>query len=283
MIPTLNAASSLSRLLDALSSQSTPPSRILVVDSQSDDGTVQIVKSSGKADLIQINRRDFDHGGTRAMAFQACDTPVVVFVTQDALPIKSDCMEKLLQPFSDERVAAVCARQVAYAEHGAAEKAFRAFRYPNQSVQWSKADTERLGIRAYLLSDVCAAYRRSAYEAVGGFAHPLRTNEDMLIAADFLDAGYDLAYQADAAVWHSHHMSLRQEYRRNRLIGQFLAQYGQRFGSSGEMGEGLKLVKYVTAQVIKEKKPGQLISFWFSCAARLLGNRAGKRDGKASK
>lgn len=53
----------------------------------------------------------------------------------------------------------------------------------------------------------------------------------MLIAAAFLDSGYRLAYCADAAVVHSHDLTLRQEYRRNVLIGRFLQEYGERLGN----------------------------------------------------
>ena len=201
-------------------------------------------------------------------------------MTQDALPTDSRCMENLLSLLSDERVAAVCARQIARPEARAAEKAFREFRYPNKSVVWNKEDVPKLGIRAYLLSDVCSAYRRTAFEAVGGFECPIIADEDMLIAADFLDAGYYLAYQADACVWHSHRYTFRQEYQRNERIGQFLARYGHRFEVAGVMGEGLRMGRFVTKRLLQQGKVLAIIPFWWNCAAKLLGSRAGKRKGK---
>ena len=278
IIPTLNAGNKLENLLRSLSAQSLPPDEILVVDSQSEDETPQLVKAHKNTRLIQIERTAFDHGGTRDMAFRSCSSPTVVLMTQDALPADGQCMEALLRPLKDERVAAVCARQIAYETASAAEKAVRAFRYPEEGMAWGREDVSRLGMRAYLLSDVCTAYRRSAYEAVGGFEHPLITNEDMLIAADFLDHGYRLAYQAEAKVWHSHSCTLRQEYQRNRCIGQFLARYGDRFSKGGEMGEGLRMVRFVTKKLLSEGRIGAIVPFWGNCAARLLGNRAGKQE-----
>lgn len=213
------------------------------------------------------------------MALNACQSPVVVFMTQDALPTDSRCMENLLSPLADEHVAAVCARQIARPEARASEKAFRGFRYPEKSDVWNKEDVPRLGIRAYLLSDACSAYRRTAYEAVGGFEHPIITDEDMLIATDFLDAGYRLAYQADACIWHSHRYSFLQEYQRNYHIGQFLARYGHRFDAAGEMGEGLRMFRFVTRKLLTDGKLLDIIPFWWNCAAKLLGIRAGKRKG----
>ena len=266
------------KLLDALSAQTVPPDEILVVDSSSDDDTPRLAKKHPGVRVIPIRREDFDHGGTRDLAFRACQSPLVVFMTQDALPTDNRCMENLLSPLADESVAAVCARQIARREAREAEKLFREYRYPKKSAVWEREDVQRLGIRAYLLSDVCSAYRRTAYEAVGGFEHPIAMNEDMLIAADFLNAGYRLAYQAEAKVWHSHRYTFRQEYRRNYRIGQFLARYGNRFGRTGEMGEGLRMVLFVTKKLLQKGKAWEAPVFWINCTARLLGSRMGKRS-----
>ena len=276
IIPTLNAAGVIDGLIGALEGQSLPPREILVVDSASDDDTVAIAKRHRGARVIGIDRRDFDHGGTRDMAVRACDAPFMVLLTQDALPVGKNWAEALIGPFEDSRVSAVCGRQIARTDARAAEKAVRAYRYPGESRVWDEGDIPALGMRAFLLSDVCAAYRRDAYLAVGGFEHPIETNEDMLIAAALLGAGYRLAYSAEAAVWHSHDHTLRQEYERNRRIGRFLARYGDRFGS--ETGEGLKMAKAVALRLIREGQIGEALWFGCDCAARLLGNRRGKRD-----
>ena len=280
IIPTLNAGPELEKLLSALSDQTAPPDEILVVDSASDDDTPRLAEKQAGVRVIPIRREDFDHGGTRDMAFRACQSPIVVMMTQDALPADDRCMENLLSPLEDERVAAVCARQIARPEARMAEKIFREYRYPEKSEVWDREDARRLGIRSYLLSDACSAYRRTAYEAVGGFEHPIATDEDMLIAADFLNAGYRLAYQADARVWHSHRYTFRQEYQRNYRIGQFLARYGHRFGGLGETGEGVRMAGFVTKKLFQQGKAGEIASFWFRCAAKFLGSRAGKRSAK---
>lgn len=281
VIPTLNAAKYIDPLLDALNGQARPPREIMVVDSGSDDDTVARARRHPRVHVASIRRADFDHGGTRDRAIRDCDAPFVVLMTQDALPTDEHCMERLLAPFGDDRVAAVCARQVARPEATAREREVRAFRYPAESFTWDRDDIPRMGIRAYLLSDVCAAYRRSAYLAVGGFEHPIETNEDMLIAADFLKAGYRLAYSGEARVWHSHNFTLRQEYTRNRKVGAFLARYADRFADSGAMGEGLRMVKAISIKLLRQGQVGEWIAFGFNCAARILGNRAGRRRGKA--
>ena len=278
IIPTLNPGKALITLLDAVREQTVPPAEIVVMDSESADGTAEKIREMPGVRFVTVKRSEFDHGGTRDAAARTCTAPFVVFMTQDALPADRRCMEELLRPFEDPRVAAVCARQTARPEAGAAEKAVRAFRYPDENDVWGKEDISRRGVKAYLLSDVCAAYRVSAYEAVGGFRHPIETNEDMLIAADFLDAGYRLAYRGNAVVLHSHSYTLRQEYERNRKIGQFLAKYGDRFSGGSMTGEGVAMVKSVSAGLVREGKVLEVIPFWMNCAARLLGNRSGRRQ-----
>lgn len=281
IIPTLNAADRIERLIETLLMQSVLPEEIVVVDSQSEDGTLERAQSYERVRTATVERNTFDHGGTRDMAIRACDVPFVVLLTQDALPMDAHCMESLLSAFDDETVAAACGRQIAYPDAREAEKLVRSFRYPDESRVWSAEDIPKLGIRAYLLSDVCAAYRRSAYEKVGGFEHPILTNEDMLIAADFLRAGYRLAYCSEARVWHSHNNTLQQEYERNRKIGRFLARYGDRFSDSGELGEGARMVREISIGLLKRGKIGEWIAFGANCAARMLGNFAGKRQEKA--
>jgi hypothetical protein len=66
-------------------------------------------------------------------------------------------------------------------------------------------------------------------------------------------------------------------HERNRLIGEFLEAYRDRFDGVGETGEGLRLVRQVSRELARQGKPGELPRFWMNCAARLLGNRAGRR------
>ena len=279
IIPVLDAGPGLLSLIDRLLAQTVPPEEIVVADSASEDGIPARAAEKERVRLVPVRREDFDHGGTRDLAIRSCSAPFAVMMTQDALPADRRCMENLLAPFADPRVAAVCGRQIAYPEAKPAEKAVRDFRYPAESDTWEKADIGRRGITAFLLSDVCAAYRVEAYTAVGGFAHPIETNEDMLIAADFLDAGYKLAYRGDAAVYHSHDYTLRQEYERNRKIGAFMRKYGNRFGGGSVNGEGFRLVKFVAGRLLKEGRILSVFSFGLNCGARLLGSRQGRRTG----
>ena len=62
----------------------------------------------------------------------------------------------------------------------------RLYNYPEKDCIKTKDDIKTLGIKAYFLSDVCAAYNRKAYEAAGGFVKHTIFLEDMIIASEFL-------------------------------------------------------------------------------------------------
>ena len=280
IIPTRNAENCIGKLLDAVQSQSLPPKKILVVDSASEDRTVELCRSFGVEPLV-IDSASYDHGGTRDMAFRMTDTPYVIFMTQDALPERKDSMERLLCHFARRpRLAIIGGRQIAYPQASPQEKLVRAHNYPDQTRFWDESQCAALGVRAYLISDVFAAYRRDAYLAVGGFDRPLMTNEDMLITQKLLDAGYEAGYAGDACVYHSHDFTWRQQYRRNYIVGRTMVRYASRFRNAQEMGEGMALAMDVEKQLLRKGKLGACVSFAWDCSARLLGNRMGRRAEK---
>ena len=96
-----------------------------------------------------------------------------------------------------------------------AEQYTRSFNYPDKSRIKTKEDIPVLGIKAYFCSNVCAAYRRSIYEEMGGFISRTIFNEDMIMAAKMMQAGYAVVYAAEAKVVHSHNYGYVQQFRRN--------------------------------------------------------------------
>lgn len=277
IIPTRNAESSIAALLDSIQRQTLRPKKILVVDSASEDKTAELSRIRG-AEVLVIAKENFDHGATRDMAFRKTDTPYVVFMTQDAIPMTQESMERLLCYFAQRsNLAIVGGRQVAYPQASAHEKLVREYNYSAETRFWDQSQCQVLGVRAYLISDVFAAYRRDAYFAVGGFDHPIMTNEDMLITQKLLDAGYEAGYVGDACVYHSHDLTWKQQYRRNYIVGRTMVRYASRFCNIRETGEGVALAKSVEFQLLRQGKLLDCFAFAWDCTARFLGNRMGRR------
>lgn len=280
IIPTLNAERWITQQLNLLLSQ-TVEAEIIVIDSGSADGTPGLVRCfAPRVRLLEIPPRDFDHGGTRDYALRQSTGDYVCFLTQDALPTDERCLEKLLTAFSAPDIAAAYGRQIARPDAPEYEKLTRQFNYPDQPRIWREADIPRYGVKAYFFSDACAAYRRETYLAVGGFDAPIITNEDMMMAGKLLHAGYALAYTPEAAVYHSHRYTLRQEYRRNVRIGKVMEQYRDRLTGAQTDAEGLRMLRFVGGELAREGRIGELIEFGIRAAVRFAGNRVGTRKGR---
>lgn len=283
VIPTLNAGEEIGDLLKRLLAQTVVPNEILVVDSASTDNTASIAKEYSGVRVLSIERKDFNHGLTRDMALREATGDIVCFMTQDAVPANDKFVENLIAPIlSDGEIAISSGRQLPKADARRFEQLVRAFNYTDVSYVRSKADVSKLGIKTYFATDVCAAYRKTQYVELGGFG---KTNmsEDMLMAAKAINAGYKVAYAADAVVYHSHNLTLREQYQRNYAIGAFLETNKNVVKCESEVGEGSKLVKSVSKSLISERNIPELFAFGFDCAARLLGNRAGRRSARRNK
>lgn len=277
VIPTLDAESDIEGLLNRIYRQTRRPDEVIVVDSCSSDRTVDIVKSFEWVRLISIERSEFDHGLTRDMALRESSGDIVCFMTQDAVPADDFYIENLIAPIlTDDRVAVSSGRQLPKDDARRFERLVREFNYGPESNIRTKADIATMGIKAYFATDVCSAYRRGAYIELGGFG---KTNmsEDMLMAAKALNAGYSVAYAANARVYHSHNFTPADQYRRNYAIGRFLEANRQIVSCASEVGEGGRLVKSVSRQLLHEGNIREFVAFGFDCCARLLGNRAGRR------
>lgn len=278
VVPTLNAEHEINGLLDTLERQSIQPIEILIVDSASEDKTIELIKKHKGVRLLKIDRQDFNHGGTRDMALRESSGDFVCFLTQDAIPASNDYLKRLVAPMAeDSNIALVSGRQLPKTDARRFEQLVRSFNYPDSPSIRSKSDLEKYGIKTFFASDVCSAYRRTAYLECGGFEH-VNTNEDMLMAARFIAAGLKVAYEPSAEVYHSHNLTPLEQFRRNRAVGRFLEIHTKDLMNANEVGEGSRLVLAVSAQLLRELRFGELVAFCIDCVARLFGNRIGRRD-----
>jgi rhamnosyltransferase len=250
VIPTLNAAGTISLLLESLRSQSVP-CEIIVVDSSSDDGTVTLAASQG-ARVLRIDRCTFDHGGTRNLAVKEASSDRVVLLTQDAMPVNNRLLENLLLPLESPETPLSYGRQIARHDAIPPEKFARDFNYPGKPVLKDATQLSALGIKTFYCSNVCAALRKKEYEEVGGFPDRIILNEDMILAAKLIMRGYRVAYAANAEVYHSHNYSLLQQFRRYFDIGVSLNRHRWILDAAMPEREGKKAlsreIAYLTAQ-----------------------------------
>lgn len=212
VVPTLNAGSGLRALFDALKTQRPcPPAEIIVVDSGSTDGTVELAHAHG---AVVETIESFSHGRSRNRGARRASGDLVVFMTQDAVPRDEQWLRVLVDVFDDPDVSAACSRQIPRDDASPMEQFFLKKRFGEQSEfkEIESLDGD-VSYEQVIFSDVSSAVRRPVCIEFP-FDETLVMGEDLKLARTLLLAGHTLAYVAESVVIHSHSYTLRQTFSR---------------------------------------------------------------------
>ncbi len=273
IIPYKDAPQHLKRLLEALKKQTLLPEQILIVDSSKKDTGLELARKAG-AEHLAIDPKSFNHGLTRTLAAQRAKGEILVFLTQDAFPAHRRALEALVNSLTG-KVAAAYGRQVALPEHGLLAFLHRLFNYPPRSYVVSAADIPHLGLRAAFFSNSFSAYSKAVLEEIGWFPE-VPALEDQYAAAKLLLAGYQIAYNAKAVVFHGHRFKLGEEFRRFVASGRFYAQNPWIFTQFGRPeGEGKRYLLFMIRELRKRGAFKLFPYFLVQQLVRLCGYRWG--------
>jgi len=230
-----------------------------------------------KIRLTHIKKAEFDHAKTRHEGMLKTTTPYVLFMTQDALPYDDELIKNLIKALDDNKEVAVAyARQLPNDKCNKIERLTRDFNYPDTSVIKGKDDIERLGIKTFFCSNVCAMYKRDIYDALGGFDYPAIFNEDMVYAGHAVKLGKKIAYVADAKVIHSHNYTGREQFKRNFDLGVSQSDHPEVFGGIKSESEGIKMVLKNAGMLCKKLAFASVIKLVWLSANKYLGYRKGR-------
>jgi glycosyltransferase involved in cell wall biosynthesis len=215
-VPVLNGASYLDEVLSAVRRQRVDREvELLVVDSGSSDGSLEIVRRHGAA-LHEIEQSEFTHGGTRNRMMAMARGDHVAFLTQDATPAHDGWLSALLEGFAQaDDVAAVFGPHdprpdASHMIKAEMERHFASWGDGGREIDVHRLDRSPAGIAAYrdfpgqltFLSDVNCAIARWAWERVPYREVPYA--EDQLLGRELIEAGYAKAFHPRARVLHSH-------------------------------------------------------------------------------
>ncbi|MBR1854813.1 MAG: glycosyltransferase family 2 protein [Lachnospiraceae bacterium] len=280
IIPLYKPGKELFILLDRLACQTVAVRRIILMNTEQKyfDELIFGMDFAHKyknVEVYHLSKEEFDHGGTRREAVEKSTAEVFVMMTQDAMPRDRRLLEKLTTDLKGD-VAVAYGRQLAGRTSSVLERFSRQFNYPEQSQIKSAADKERLGIKTYFCSNVCAAYRRDIYEELGGFVERTIFNEDMVYAATVINAGYRIAYEAEARVVHAHNYNCMQQFHRNFDLGVSQADHPEVFGAVKSESEGVRMVKAATGYLKQNHMAGEIPYFYLQCFWKYAGYLLGK-------
>lgn len=232
IILTKNAGNRFEELMNAIYNQNFDGNfEIVVVDSGSTDNTIEIAEKYN-ARIFKIKPNEFHHSRTRNFGAEKSYGKVLVYLTQDALPLDNNWLSNLLTPLNDRDVAVVYGRQIAYPNAKPMDKFFYSYFYPNCRKVLTKDDTKDLK-KFYLdnvfISNVCSAIRRRVWEKIR-FNDKVFMSEDKDFALRVLRAGYKIIYEPKAAVYHSHNYTLVSLFKRRFKDGvaySYIASHGK--------------------------------------------------------
>lgn len=224
IIPTKNPGPIFRRVLERVLEQETPWSfEVIVIDSGSNDGTVEFAQSQNNVQVISIRPQDFGHGRTRNLAISHSRGEFAVLLTHDALPADRTWLRELVAAVDQHPgIAGAFGRHLAYPDASAytqrdISQHFAGF-LAHPLVVSRDTDPERYandqGWQQFLhyYSDNNSCLRRSVWEKI---PYPdVEFAEDQIWARNIIDAGWAKAYAHNATVYHSHNYGIFERLQR---------------------------------------------------------------------
>jgi rhamnosyltransferase len=224
VIPTKNGGDLFAKVLDALTQQTLwNRTELIIIDSGSQDNTVVIAKQAG-ATVIEILPQEFNHGATRDYGISLARSEAIILTVQDAVPMNNNLLQALLSALEDAAVGGVYARQIPQADADVLTKrnlngwltgrTQREVQFiPHEG--WYEALSPMEKYRFCNFDNVCSAIKKSVWQQQQ--FGKLNFGEDIDWAKRVLKCGYQIVYEPQAAVIHSHNRPMSYEYKRTYI------------------------------------------------------------------
>jgi len=204
-----NEAKHIGALLESVGRQSRQDVEVIVVDSGSTDGTLEIA-AQYPTRVLHIRPEEFTFGRSLNVGCAAAGGEFLVFASAHVYPVDTQWLERLVAPFADERIGLTYGRQVGhetskFSECRLFEKQFPAASNLDQRTPWC--------------NNANAAVRRSLWDA-HRYDERLTGLEDLAWAQWAVSQGHRIAYVGDAGVVHIHEETpsrVRNRYEREAI------------------------------------------------------------------
>jgi rhamnosyltransferase len=200
-----NEAWALRETLLAVAAQSHRDWELIVFDSGSTDGSVELIKNFKPRHFVQLQPHDYRPGRVMNQGMELCRYERAIFLNADATPQSVDWLRPLVENLADPRTAAVFGRQVPRPDCAAifTRDYERCFGEQRESAAWD-----------HFFSMVSSGLRKDVW-ARRGFRENMLYSEDDEYTRWCRAAGYRILYCAESVVMHSHNYTSRQAYKRS--------------------------------------------------------------------
>jgi rhamnosyltransferase len=200
-----NEAWALRDTLPALRAQDYRNWELIVIDSGSTDGSVELIRAARPKHFIEILPHEYQPSRVMNHGMTLAQTDIAIFLNADATPQGSNWLRPLALALQNPRTAAAFGRQVPRRDCAAvfAHDYDRCFGEKRESAHWD-----------HFFSMVSSGLRKDVWSR-RGFLESMQYSEDDEYTRWCRAQGYDVVYCPDSVVTHSHNYTPQQAYKRS--------------------------------------------------------------------
>ena len=224
VIPVKNEARGIRACLDSWINQTASIQEIVVIDSGSTDGTIEICEEYSQVKLIRIPAVEFNHGTTRNVAMQSVTGDLTLMTVGDGRAYDEHVIANMQRHFSDDSVAGVCGLQVVPHERDKNPiEWFRPYSKPiPKKYIFANANSfnvlpPRQKLQAASWDNVIAMYRTQVLRDEIPFRE-ITYGEDPVWAIEAIQSGHAIVYDPGCQVYHYHLEDKEVTYKRSITV-----------------------------------------------------------------
>jgi rhamnosyltransferase len=271
-----NEAWALKETLPAMQRQEYRNWELVVIDSGSTDGSIELLRAAEPAHLVQIQPHEYVPGRVINCGVGLAKSEYVIFINADATPQGANWLRPLVNALLDSQTAAAFGRQVPRPDCRAvyAHDYERCFGENRESAQWD-----------HFFSMASSGIRKDIW-ARRKFAETITYSEDDEWTRWCRAQGFKIAYVPESIAMHSHNYAPAQAYKRSFGEAQALAYVWTgkprdinwpRTVALGYVNDVKKDFKFCARHGRLREMPHALRIRWQQRRARLAGFRHGWR------
>ena len=199
-----NEREHIGKLLHGLFEQTQDNFEVILVDSGSTDGTLEVARQYPIKDVVHIPPEKFSFGRALNYGCKEAAGDYCVFISAHCYPKRVDWLERLLEKFEDDDVAMVYGKQRGGGPTKFSERQIFKRWFPDEDIDYQLTP---------FANNANAAIRRELWEEYP-YDEQLTGLEDLDWGKRVKEDGYEISYASEAEVVHIHDETPRQIYDR---------------------------------------------------------------------
>jgi rhamnosyltransferase len=200
-----NEAWALKETLPALKAQEFRNWELIVIDSGSTDGSVELIQKANPKCFLQIKPQEYNPSRVMNLGMKLANSEFGIFLNADATPQGSNWLRPLVNALQDTRTAAAFGKQIPRPDCNAvfAHDYERCFGPNRESARWD-----------HFFSMASSGIRKDIW-LQRGFLEKMQYSEDDEYTRWCCAQGYKVVYVPESVAMHSHNYTPQQAFKRS--------------------------------------------------------------------